>query len=302
MDSPRSVGARLDRVEQITDTRTALFVESTAMGRIVQVQVLHPANETPRPSLYLLDGVGAGEESDYSESTWTLETDAVDFFADKPVNVVLPVGGTGAYYTDWLRPDSGLGQPQWETFLTEELPRIIDSEMHGNGANAVAGVSMGAMGAGNLITRHPDLYRGLTAFSGCLDTTDPIARDSVRSTVAYKGGDAANMWGFDSDPAWTAHNPAANAEALRGKQIYVSTGNGLPGRYETGGVADAPRIAIGGPLEAAANYCTQSFERKMNAMQIPATIVYHDQGTHSWPYWQDEMRRAWPDIARALEI
>ncbi|NLU83554.1 alpha/beta hydrolase family protein [Rhodococcus sp. HNM0569] len=291
------------RIEKLTPTRTALFIESVAMKQTVQVQVLHPEGSAPRPSLYLLDGVGAGEESDYSESTWTLKTDAVDFFADKDVNVVMPVGGTAGYYTDWLRPDPKLGHYQWETFLTEELPQIVDDDFHGNGTNAVAGVSMGAMGAANLATRHPSLYVGLTSFSGCLDNSDPTSRDSVRGTVAYKGGDPANMWGVDGDPAWNAHNPTVNAEALRGKQVYISTGNGAPGPYEAASGGDVlSTVAVGGPLEAAANVCTKLFQSRLDELRIPATVVYHPYGTHSWPYWQDEMHRAWPEIAAALKV
>ena len=106
--APVSAPATIERTETITDTRTALFVYSPAMNQTVQVQVLHPASGGSRPTLYMLDGVGAGEESNFAESTWTFKTDLVDFMSDKDVNVVLPVGGTGSYYTDWLNPDTKL--------------------------------------------------------------------------------------------------------------------------------------------------------------------------------------------------
>lgn len=295
--------ATVDRTEKITDQRTALFVHSAAMNEIIQVQVLHPASGGSRPALYMLDGVGAGEESNYAESTWTLKTDLVDFVADKNVNVVLPVGGTGSYYTDWRHPDPNFGTVKWETFLTQELPPIIDREFNGNGANSIAGVSMGAMGAANLATRHPDLYRGLTAFSGCLDNTEPSSRDSVRGAIAYKGGNPLNMWGDNADPGWNLHDPTINAEALRGKQVYISTGNGLPGPHERASGGDlASTIALGGPLEFAANLCTRTYQNRLGSLGIPATFVYHNYGTHSWPYWQDEFKTAWPEIARGLGI
>jgi len=75
--------ARIDHVEQMGDRRTALFVFSPAMDKVVQVQILHPTGTAKRPSLYLLDGVSAGSESDYTESTWTQKTDAVEFFATR---------------------------------------------------------------------------------------------------------------------------------------------------------------------------------------------------------------------------
>ena len=90
-DSAGQAGAHINRIEQLSPTRSAVFVESPAMRREVQVQVLHPASSAgSRPSFYLLDGVSAGSESGYSESTWTQKTDIEAFFADKNVNVVLP--------------------------------------------------------------------------------------------------------------------------------------------------------------------------------------------------------------------
>ncbi|WP_072689221.1 alpha/beta hydrolase [Rhodococcus marinonascens] len=298
--APQGSGAAsIDEIVKLTDTRSAVFVNSPSMGRVIQVQVLHPAGDGSRPSLYLLDGVSAGEESNFQESTWTQQTDAVQFFADKNVNVVLPVGGTASYYTDWLLPDPALGVNQWETFLANELPPIIDANFNGNGVNAAAGVSMGGMGAANLVTRHPDLYTGLASYSGCLDNTHPSARESVRGTVVFKGGNPTNMWGPGADPAWSSHDPWANAEALRGKQIYISTGNGLPGPYDNG-TDLLSTIAIGGPLELAAHLCTLTFQDRLAQLDIPATFNYRPNGTHSWPYWQDELRTSWPVLQQAL--
>ncbi|MFZ2530416.1 MAG: alpha/beta hydrolase family protein [Rhodococcus sp. (in: high G+C Gram-positive bacteria)] len=303
-EPPPPAVARLDHTEHITDRRTALFVHSPSMDRVVQVQVLHPSGQGqgqgPRPTLYLLDGVSAGAESDFRESTWTQKTDIVDFFADKNVNVVLPVGGTASYYTDWRNPDPVLGTNRWETFLTRELPPIIDAEFAGNGVDAIGGLSMGATGAMALITRHPDLYEGVAALSGCLDTSRDSTRDSVRGTVAYKGGNPDNMWGPPGDPAWREHDPYENAEALRGKDVFISTGNGLLGPYDLEAGQDA--LTVGVPLEVGAFACTISFDRRLRELRIPATVEYRPWGTHSWRYWQDDLRSAWPTLARALGL
>lgn len=295
-------GATVDHVVELTDRRTALFVESPAMDRIVQVQILHPADSGPRPSLYLLDGVSAGSESDFRESTWTQKTDAVEFFADKNVNVVLPVGGPASYYTDWERSDPVLGENRWETFLTRELPSIVDGRFGGNGVNAIAGLSMGAQGAMTLITRNPDLYRGVAALSGCMDTGRVESQAAVRGAVASKGGDADNMWGPAGDPDWPAHDPSVNAENLRGKAVFVSTGNGAPGPYELGAPDVAEKVAVGGPLEMASNSCAELFRQRLDGLHIPATFLFRPYGTHSWPYWQDDLRAAWPTLAGALEL
>ncbi|PTR24199.1 S-formylglutathione hydrolase FrmB [Rhodococcus sp. OK519] len=294
--------ATVDRAVELTDQRTALFVFSPAMGKVVQVQILHPVGKAPRPTLYLLDGVSAGSESDYTESTWTQKTDAVEFFADKDVNVVLPVGGTAGFYTDWERADPVLGENRWETFLTRELPPIVDARFHGDGTNAIAGLSMGAQGALTLITRNPDLYRGVAALSGCMDTGRFESQAAVRGTVASKGGDADNMWGPPGSPDWAGHDPLLLAEQLRGKDIFVSAGNGLAGPYELGAPDVLEKVVVGGPLEAASRWCTELFDNRLRQLDIPATVLLRPYGTHSWPYWQDDLREAWPTLARALEI
>ncbi|EME23349.1 alpha/beta hydrolase [Rhodococcus triatomae] len=296
--------ATVDHVTMLTDRRAAVFVDSPAMGRIVQVQVLLPADrDAAHPTLYLLDGVGGGQESDGRESDWTNQTDVVDFFADKPVNVVLPVGGSGSYYTDWQKPDPALGVNQWETFLTEELPPLIDSEFDGNGVNTVAGLSMGGAAALNLITRKPELYTGVASYSGCADTTSPEARFMVRRSVGYVDGDADNMWGRDDDPDWAAHDPMANAEALRGKVVYSSVGTGAMGEHERFDDPDLPVIMLlGGTLEAAAYHCTLGFEQRLEDLGIPATFDYTPGGTHTWPYWQNALRTSWPSLARAMAV
>ncbi|EME23348.1 alpha/beta hydrolase [Rhodococcus triatomae] len=296
--------ATVDHVTMLGDRRAALFVHSPSMREVVQVQVLLPPPGTgPRPTLYLLDGAGGGEESNYQESTWTQRTDAVRFFSDKPVNVVLPVGGTGSYYTDWLRPDPKLGVDEWETFLTEELPPIVDARFDGNGIDAIAGLSMGAHAALNLTARHPDMYAGVAAFSGCADNSQSNSRLSVRATVAWKGGDADNMWGPDGDPAWAANDPMRNAEALRGKQIYVSTGNGVAGALDDPTtVSGLSAVTLGAGLESAALACTRLFDARLRELGIPATFRYRDTGTHSWPYWEQDLHDAWPTLARALGV
>ncbi|WP_281180270.1 alpha/beta hydrolase-fold protein [Nocardia acidivorans] len=115
--APVALRSNVIRVEPIGPHWDRVSVDSAAMGRPVAVDVLHGSGTGPRPTLYLLDGVDAEQVSD-----WLTKGDAAEFFADKPVDVVLPSGGTGSMYSDWQRPDAVLGWNRWETFLTSELP------------------------------------------------------------------------------------------------------------------------------------------------------------------------------------
>ncbi|MQY26874.1 alpha/beta hydrolase [Nocardia aurantia] len=289
----------IDHIEEISDRWLRVFVNSPAMARTVQVQVLLPEDRgMPRPTVYLLDGRAASADG----NSWLNQGNAAEFFADKDVNVVATVGGPAGYYTDWQHPDPVLGNNKWETFLTKELPPLIDAEFGGNGHNAIEGVSMGAEAATMLVMRNPGLYQAVAAHSGCYAMGSEFGQAQARAVVQTYGGNPDNMFGDQDDPDWAAHDVLMNAEALRGKAIYLSAGSGLPGVFDSGATVDALNaVVFGGPLEAGANLCTMVLADRLSRMQIPATVDMRPSGTHSWPYWADDLARAWPTLAQALE-
>lgn len=288
----------IERIEPITDRRVRVFVKSPAMSRTVQVQVLLPRDQSrSRPTVYMLDGRSAEPDT----NNWIELGKADRFFEDKDVNVVLTVGGPASFYTDWQRPDPVLGTNQWETFLTRELPPLIDAEFDGNGRNAIMGVSMGAEAAMMLSFRRPELYRAVAAHSGCFSTGTDMGQAQARAVVATYQGEPDNMFGDENDPDWLAHDVLLHAEALRGKAIYLSVGSGLPGKYDAPGNPDlVSTIAFGGPLEAATNACTRRLVDRFTSLRIPVTANFRATGTHSWPYWGDELATSWPTIYPAI--
>ncbi len=292
-----SVSASIVQVEQVSPTWSDILVASPSMQRTIRVHVLHPAHSSPRPTFYLLDGNEASEV----RSDWITKTDIVDFAASKDVNVVLPAGGEASYYTDWQRPDPELGVNMWETFLTDELPPLIDGFFHGNGRDAIGGISMGGQAALTLASRHPGRYDATVAISACPLVAQQPYQDSVRAGIASRGGNATNMWGQRDDPAWFAHDPSMNLDGLRGTEIYLYAGSGLPGVHEQGfDQSGLATILVGGPIEAAASLCTVDFAARLAGAGIPAMVDLRPTGTHSWPYWQDALRSAWPTVESAL--
>ncbi|MEV6772840.1 alpha/beta hydrolase family protein [Nocardia sp. NPDC051030] len=287
--------AQVVRVDDLNSTRAALFIDSPAMGRTIQVQVLHPAGGGARPSYYLLDGLDPGA----AQSTWTNATDAEPFFQGRNVNVVMPIGGQASYYTDWASDDPRFGRYKWETFLTEELPPIIDGYFAGNGVNAIGGLSMGGIAAFVLAVRHPGMYRAVAGYSACPDLT--IAQGAIMFSIANRGGNPFNMWGGPGSADWGTHNPAAMTEALRGKTIYLSTGTGIPGPHELEIKPQLPEnIFFGGPIESGVDACVTSFENQLRTANIPARVEHNPVGTHSWSYWQDTLHDSWPTIGGAI--
>jgi S-formylglutathione hydrolase FrmB len=300
VDNPRPVVASIDHIQKITDRQLKVFVRSPAMGRTVPVEILLPKDRNDsRPTLYMLDGRSASNEV----NNWTKHGGAVQFFADKDVNVVLTLGGPASYYTDWQHPDPVLGDNRWETFLTRELPPLIDAKFHGNGRQALEGVSMGAEAAMMLAMRHPGEYRAVAAHSGCYAMGSDIGQAQARAIVSTYGGNPDNMFGNQNDPSWLAHDVMMHADQLRGTALFLSAGSGLPGPLDGPSNPDSrTSIVFGGPLEAGAYVCTMALADRLERMQIPETVDLRKVGTHSWPYWAEELPRAWPTLAGALGV
>ena len=241
-------GASIVDVRPLGGRQYEVTVYSAAMNRNIPVWVSHP--DGPAPALYLLNAFDGGETG----GPWTSRTDVAQFFADKPVNVITPVGGRASYYTDWVADDPALGRNKWATFLTRELPPLLESRFQMTGRNAVAGASMSATSALDLALESPGMYQAVGSYSGCPRTGDPIARTTLRAELGLFGANAANMWGGDDNPAWSAHDPILNAGRLRGVALYFSAGNGLPGVHDS--LADpsiggnigvlTDRLAVGG--------------------------------------------------------
>ncbi|MGW4243272.1 alpha/beta hydrolase, partial [Nocardia sp. NPDC004722] len=197
-----------------SDARTLkLQVYSAAMDKNIEVDVQRAADTSaPTPVLYLLNGAGGGTDS----ATWQKQTDVLNFLSDKNVNVVQPIGGGFSYYTDWRATDPTLGVNKWKTFLTEELPPLIDKALNTNGRNAIAGLSMAGTSVLQLPIAAPGLYQSVAAYSGCAQISDPIGYNFVNTVVAAGGGDSKNMYGPQGDPMWAANDPYVHADQLRG--------------------------------------------------------------------------------------
>ncbi|MEU8897254.1 alpha/beta hydrolase family protein [Nocardia sp. NPDC048505] len=296
-------GSAILEVRPLGGREFEVVVYSAAMGRPIPVWVSHPGG--PAPALYLLNAVDGGETG----GPWTQRTDAARFFADKPVNVVQPIGGRASYYTDWLADDPTIGRAKWSTFLIDELPPLLENQFGMTGRNAVAGTSMSATSALNLAIEAPGRYQAVGAYSGCPRTEDPMARAYVHYQLGLYGANATNMWGGPDNPAWAAHDPVRNAELLRGVALYISAGNGAAGVHETladptiGGDAGrlADRMLVGGGMETFVRGCATALTDRLAQLGIPATVVLRN-GTHAWPYWQDDLHDSWPVFAAALGV
>nr|WP_223205136.1 alpha/beta hydrolase family protein [Gordonia jinghuaiqii] len=298
--------ARVDTVIHDSAQQSTLIVYSAAMRKLIPVNVLRPKDTTKsRPTLYLLNGAGGGEDS----ATWAAKTQYAKFFSDKQVNVVTPIGGAFSYYTDWQHDDPVLGRNKWTTFLTKELPPLVDKEFDTTRVNAIAGISMAGTSVLNLAIAAPKLYRSAAAYSGCARTSDPVGQAYIRMVVADRGqGNLNNMWGPVNSSGWRDNDPYINAAKLRGTKVYMTSGTGMPGMFDR---LEAPlvqgdpatlanQMVIGGIIEAAVNECTKQMVARMKALKVPHHVSLRPTGTHSWGYWERDLETTWPMIAADL--
>lgn len=289
--------------DDVSPRESNITVHSAAMDRNIPLTVLKPKDQSrPAPVLYLLNGAGGGEDT----ATWQRNTDIVKFFADKQVYVVIPMQGAFTYYTDWIKPDEKLGVNKWSTFLGKELPAAINSTYKTTGKNAIAGISSSATSVLNLAIQHKGLYKAVGSYSGCASTSSEYGILYIRLVVETRGGaDARNMWGQYGGPMWKQNDPVLRAGELRGLSLYLSSATGLPGEHDNLSVVPNPatladRMAVGGAIEAATRLCTQELAGRLQQLRIPATVDWPAGGTHSWPYWQDQLHKSWPQLGRAI--
>ncbi|WP_406239114.1 alpha/beta hydrolase-fold protein [Nocardia sp. NBC_01009] len=297
-------GASVQKMVWFTDRRVALWINSPSMGAPVQVQLLlaRDWNTDPYarfPLLFMLDGLRATDD----ENGWTKEAGAADFYADKNVTVVLPVGGQSSFYSDWLQPNNGHNY-KWETFLTKELPPLLESQWRATDVRGMEGLSMGGTAAMFLAARNPSFVKYAASYSGFLTTTTLGMPQAIQFAMRDAGGfDSAAMWGPPTGPEWDGHDPYALAEKLKGISLYVSSGSGAIGPFDQAAVIPGVSANLTGMgLEILSRLTSQNFVTKLSKLTIPAQVNYRPSGTHSWPYWDFEMRQSWPQAAAALGI
>ncbi|MBP3089353.1 esterase family protein [Corynebacterium sp. sy017] len=289
------------------DRVVEMVASSPAMnGRQIPLVVIKAA-QPHRPTIYLLNGADGGE----GNANWIAQTDVIDFYRDKNVNVVIPMAGKYSYYTDWLQEVPQLGGKQrWETFLTKELPGAIEKELLANNKRAVVGMSMSALSSLLLAEHNPGFYAASAAFSGCAASASPAAHQLIGITLDQAHATPEQMWGAANSETWKHNDALINAEKLRGTALYVSSASGiigqaeLPGPQENfleGALERTPLWIAGGGIEAASNVCTHILKAKLDELAIPVTANFRPTGIHSWNYWSADLRDSWPVLKQALE-
>ncbi|MDR7329146.1 alpha/beta hydrolase [Corynebacterium guangdongense] len=294
------------RIVSITDDRLPRLerwtIASPAMGRHVDVQILRPAETTePAPMLYLLDGVDAPRDSG-----WLHEGHVDELFAEENVTLVMPTGAYASMYADWYADDPVLGRNQWETFLTEELPPLLEDPASGlnfNGRRAIGGLSMGASGAVAIANANPGVFAGVIGISGCYSTTSTAGRIMVGSIVENAGASVYNLYGPPGAPGWDRHNVVKDPRGLASTAVYLSAAEGVvtPEEEEYFGDRTSSALANGIVLEWGSLSCTVDLDQAMRARGMTHQQVdLLPAGVHNWPNFSGALLPGWDHIRPAL--
>jgi S-formylglutathione hydrolase FrmB len=230
------------------------------------------------PVLYLLHGAA----DDYR--SWTDKGAAERLTAGLRLIVVMPDTGPTGGYTDWYNGGAG-GPPEWETYHIDELLPWVDRHFRTTprrSERAVAGLSMGGFGAMSYAARHPDLFGAAASFSGAVDTNNPL-------DIAVTGDDVFGPRATQ-EVRWRAHDPWDLAANLRGLDLVLRTGNGLPGGPFGGGDI----------VEETVHAMSVAFHRRLQRLHIPHLWDDYGPGGHTWPYWQRDLRATLPRLMAAF--
>ena len=288
-------GLHVVSVKQVNPRLLAVAATTKALPRPVNVYVLLPPNYSAKrrwPVFYLLHGT-SGTASD-----WTLKGDAQRVIGARQVITVMPDialdNGGGGWCSDWPN-----GEQSWETFHIAQLIPWVDANLRTiptRQKRAIAGLSQGGFCALSYAARHPDLFSTALGYSGAPDIYyDPEMR--VGAKVIINGTEMGldqvppdtffGSW-FTNAINWAAHDPATIAENLRWTRMFMYWGNGQPGPYDK----PDPGAAGGAAIEGAVSESNNAFQRRLNALRIPAYFDPYGAGTHAWPYWTRDLTQS----------
>ncbi|OBF35949.1 hypothetical protein A5724_15105 [Mycobacterium sp. ACS1612] len=293
-DPPGSApqGAHITEIQHVTDRWDKVSVYSPAMNKVV-VNDVFKAPKSGAPTFYLLPGIDGGDDLDPGGTipaggkSWFGMTDIQGFFANKNVNVVSPLGGAFSWYTDWVND----GSKQYQTYMTKELPPLINKQYNANGRNAVGGLSSTGGTAVDYAVQAPGVYRAVGSYSGLLNPSDQPQQVAI--TLGGGGASADAMWGPAGGPLWVAHDPSKNITKLKGVAVYVAaSGSGAEGAVDQLPPGFGPNFA-GGLIERIVADSTKVFADSAAAAGVPINYVVRPEGSHTWGLFESEMQESW---------
>ena len=234
------------------------------------------------PVLYLLHGVGDAYD------TWAKQRngDILETARGFEGIVVMPEAARG-FYTNWWN-GGRRGDPGWERYYLDELIPLVERRYRiraGRRWHAIAGLSMGGLGATFLASQLPGYFGSSATFSGFVSHQRPEVPPalSLVGEVNYE-----DIFGPPDAFYATGHNPSRLTDNLRSTRLYVTVGDGKP---RPGVESEPSAVAGGGVIEAGLRNQSVDLEAAARESKVDVTYVPRD-GVHDWPYWREHLRDA----------
>ncbi|WP_320668700.1 alpha/beta hydrolase-fold protein [Patulibacter defluvii] len=200
-----------------------------------RARVLLPDGYDPQrayPLLLLLSGLN----SNYKAWSHPSGGDIARTAAGLNAIIVMPEGASG-WYADWWSGGRRDG-PRWESYVLDQvLPQVLarykirpERRYH-----AIAGVSMGGLGAAYLGGRLPGFFGSVAVVSGFVDLAvyPSLLVGAAQSAFAqFNSGAPLDLQGVEGPPGGfyeRGHDPVKLASNLRETRVYMASGDGTLG-------------------------------------------------------------------------
>ncbi len=256
------------------DPRFVQFGKSPDCGcastKRLGISVLLPRGYDGRrrfPVLYLLHGAGEAHDTFLTHPTprnGELGGDIRRLARSYPAIIVMLEGSAFGWYSNWWN-GGRLGAPAWESYHLDEVLPLVERRLRvrpGRRWHAIAGWSMGGMGALFYASQRPDYFGAAESLSGRISIRlhsfqRSLARDDPRRTYIWGDPLRQNFY-------WAGHDPTALVPNLRATRVYVRVGDGRG----AGAARDSPEAQTEQGLLREA----RSFTAVARRAGVPATM------------------------------
>ncbi len=266
---------------QQSTLKESLTIKSAILGKDVRYSIYLPAgyeqSNRSYPILYLLHGY-TDDETGWTQfgETQQITDKAIDAGDATPMVIAMPDGGVAWYM------NSHDGKTRYEDFFVTEFMPFIEKTYRVRAQKrfrAVAGLSMGGLGALLFVGKHPELFAAAAPLSAAVWTDDEVVSNSTdQASWDTTFGDLYGK-GLVGKSRLTAHYyqnapikimETANTAELRKVRFYIDCGD------------DDFLIKGNMALHAA-----------MIDKKIPHEFRVREGG-HTWTYW----RTALPEVLK----
>ncbi|MCW3014947.1 MAG: esterase [Solirubrobacterales bacterium] len=259
-----------------------------------RAKVLLPDGYDPAKDYPLMVLLG-GANNTYASWSDRTQGNIAKYAAGLDAIIVMPEGGTG-WYTDWWNGGKR-ADPAWESYILDEVVPQIEERYRIRPQrrwHALAGGSMGGLGATYLGGRLPGYFGSVVSVSGLVDLEHYPYTNWAQAVLgeAFAGqvpGDVEAVSGPYGGFYAVGHNPARLAPNLLHTRVWMGAGDGTP-------IPEENAVNVGAPYDYAAEgaIIRPSSDSYFEALRKAGVDVTYSprHGGHTWPAFGAQIRDA----------